>query len=157
MNKEQDSVVADLAEILDSKRKQDVLSLLEEPSISQESSREIMANRWYAMHDEITRDMIVDLPRAVLRRALILLAADLIQMAAIATRKEEVDWEKGDWTQGNAKQKEIAELCKQNKITAIKALRDATGLGLKEAKDSVEGFIARKGITVAYHNPYSNV
>ncbi len=32
-----------------------------------------------------------------------------------------------------------------NKITLIKALKDATGLGLKEAKEAVEGYMARRG------------
>lgn len=32
-----------------------------------------------------------------------------------------------------------------NKIALIKALREASGLGLREAKDSVEGYLARRG------------
>ncbi|MEO0914527.1 MAG: ribosomal protein L7/L12 [Pseudomonadota bacterium] len=35
------------------------------------------------------------------------------------------------------------ELSKGNKITAIKLVREATGLGLKEAKDGVEAMEAR--------------
>jgi hypothetical protein len=36
----------------------------------------------------------------------------------------------------------IAELQTGNKIAAIKLTREATGLGLKEAKDLVEGYVA---------------
>ena len=41
---------------------------------------------------------------------------------------------------------QVLELCRTNKINAIKLYRERTGVGLKEAKDAVESLAKRHGI-----------